>query len=1522
MRGASTPAFAWVGGFALLVLAQQHFLSLAQAPESLAGRTIELTVVSGDGPFASYGKYRFLPSATDDLYAIVPVYGDIAPSTGSYTYRRTSQANATLDFLDSLAGHAVATCTFRSTNSGDYTLTAGGPSSQRGTFVLYAGTSPASVAGFAVKVDITSGEPPFAEHGRFKFLPFSDNTYRVVPELGDVVESTGTYTYEKNSPFTGIVHFRDSRVGVGYTAQLSFDSATSGTIYLRQKNSHSYQTGLFVLELADTTGPLLAIANHKDSQTVTTSVVTLAGTATDAGRGDNGIESVTVNGQRANNDTAAGSVTANWYKTVVLSPGVNTITVVARDNSPNHNATTQTLTLTYLLPDAAGPVLSINSHTNQQTVTTNRITLLGTASGSGRGNNGIRSVTVNGERAANDTATGSGAANWSINLSLVPGANTVTVAAQDNSVNHNTTTVTLVIYYVALDVAGPSVTITSHIDGQTVSESEIVIAGTASDGGCGDNGVKSVTVNGDRANGDVATGSATARWSKIVGLVPGLNTITVVARDASPRQNTTTVKLSIYYVSAVSPTGATDYVYIEDALPQAGSTNVQGLWEWVSRDPVPISGNAAFKARNGSGLRGCSFINAKKVLPVNLGDSMLAYVYLNTAARPRMIMLQWRVGTSWEHRAYWGEDLFPTEWTKGEPASKVRIGDLPAAGQWVRLEVPARLVGLEAKEVNGLAVNVHDGEAAWDHIGKALAARDRVWVGDDVPDGAVTEAYWAETWTWTNASPEPYFGTRIHLSTNVSGMGTHFLSVPKPGWHLGANDSLFSYVFLDRALPPKMIMLQWWDGSWEHRAYWGEDRFPTSWTKGERTSKVFMGTLPASGQWVRLTVPAAIVGLDNKTVTGLAFTTYGGRAYWDNTGRSVPCSDFVWVNDQLPAGAVAQAYGGDAWTWSSSAPGPFSGEKMHVSRAANGLHGHYFLNAKDRLHVNRDDVLMAYVFVNPTNVPRMLMLQWNDGGQTNPWGHRAYWGETLFSYGVDGPPDRCYMGPLPAPGKWVRLEVPAKLLGLEGRTLQGMSFDCYGGEVAWDHAGKSSASLEEDVIWLADALPPGARTEEFNEPGWNWAQGFPTPVVGDLVHKSGLSLGNKSPREYHHHLFVANSQYPVYPGDKLFAYVYLDVVKPPQMVMVQWYDGLWLHRAYWGENKFPWGNDAPPERCWLGPLPALGQWVRLEVPASSVGLENRPVSGVAFSLYGGQAWWGHAGKTPPVLKPLVPATDWVWVDDEVPPGATTMKSGDDDWLWTDEEPGPVSGKLAHKSKWVPSGTVRSHYFAYYSGQPTKAMNVTAGDELFCYVYLDPYALPQMVMLQWRVGTSWEHRAYWGENLFAYGANGPTSKVHMGILPPAGKWVRLRVPAKAVGLEGQTVNGLAFTAAGGRIWWDCAGKRSGAHGAGLLSEVTSPNAASLRLPDNAGGVSWPRPVDFLDRCVFQGGWFYGVIRGLPIGSYRIEASTNLVDWVPIGIGEASELGTIHFFEPEAARYPCRFYRSKTLQDNDGRSLGGQ
>jgi hypothetical protein len=101
---------------------------------------------------------------------------------------------------------------------------------------------------------------------------------------------------------------------------------------------------------SDTTAPTLAITSHSSGQTVTSTSVTISGTATDSGQGGNGISRVTVNGVAAANGTASGSNTATWSRAITLVSGANTITVEAVDGAGNLRM--QQITLNVSLPVA------------------------------------------------------------------------------------------------------------------------------------------------------------------------------------------------------------------------------------------------------------------------------------------------------------------------------------------------------------------------------------------------------------------------------------------------------------------------------------------------------------------------------------------------------------------------------------------------------------------------------------------------------------------------------------------------------------------------------------------------------------------------------------------------------------------------------------------------------------------------------------------------------------------------------------------------------------------------------------------------------------------------------------------------------------------------------------------------------------------------------------------------------------------------------------------------------------------
>jgi hypothetical protein len=320
-------------------------------------------------------------------------------------------------------------------------------------------------------------------------------------------------------------------------------SAMDGAEFPNQTNI----TLRVVYQLGDVTPPTLTIDSPRNNSTVNTSSITVSGTATDSGTGGSGIASVTLNGTVIPGSTTTGSATVNWSQAVNLQRGANVIALVATDNSAAHNQATATITVDYEPVDTLPPIITIDSHRNNQTVATSSITLAGTATDNDNGGNGVSSVTINGVAADNGTATGSITAHWSKVVNLNLGANVLAVVARDDSPNKNEGSQTITITYDPTDNAGPDIQVTSHHKEQTVSSPTIVLAGTASDAGHGDNGISGVTVNAEAAAGGTATAGGIATWSRQINLNLGLNVISVVATDNSANKNSTAQTIKITY---------------------------------------------------------------------------------------------------------------------------------------------------------------------------------------------------------------------------------------------------------------------------------------------------------------------------------------------------------------------------------------------------------------------------------------------------------------------------------------------------------------------------------------------------------------------------------------------------------------------------------------------------------------------------------------------------------------------------------------------------------------------------------------------------------------------------------------------------------------------------------------------------------------------------------------------------------------------------------------------------------------
>jgi hypothetical protein len=234
----------------------------------------------------------------------------------------------------------------------------------------------------------------------------------------------------------------------------------------------------------------------------------------------------------------------NWaVKDIPLQSGTNVITVEARDAAGNTG--TDTLTVAWVVPDAAAPGLAITSPTTEKTYETAAaaIALAGTASDP----DGVAAVTWSNSAGGGGTATGT--AGWSVPfVALEPGSNRITVEARDTS--GNTTSAVLTVTRLTVDKKAPRLTIASPTQsaGYSTELETLSLAGTASD----DFGVVSVTWSNDRGGNGTAGG--TTNWSAAdVPLLAGTNTITVTARDAAGNTATDTLSVTCTPVDDSAP---------------------------------------------------------------------------------------------------------------------------------------------------------------------------------------------------------------------------------------------------------------------------------------------------------------------------------------------------------------------------------------------------------------------------------------------------------------------------------------------------------------------------------------------------------------------------------------------------------------------------------------------------------------------------------------------------------------------------------------------------------------------------------------------------------------------------------------------------------------------------------------------------------------------------------------------------------------------------------------------------------
>jgi len=184
-----------------------------------------------------------------------------------------------------------------------------------------------------------------------------------------------------------------------------------------------------------------------------------------------------------------------------------------------------------------------------------------------------------------------------------------------------------------------------------------------------------------------------------------------------------------------------------------------------------------------------------------------------------------------------------------------------------------------------------------------------------------------------------------------------------------------------------------------------------------------------------------------------------------------------------------------------------------------------------------------------------------------------------------------------------------------------------------------------------------------------------------------------------------------------------------------------------------------------------------------------------------------AGMGRPRSTVLVEPYEKIWLDDEPRLAEySRFEAPIEDCFFAEGPNHPVlSGK---QSLAMRGGNQQLFWISKF--KPT--MIVGEGDVFFVHVWIDPAHPPRELVVE-MLSSAWEHRAFWGEDLAYQGKLGTSSRLPMGKVPEAGRWIRLEIPAQDIGLKpGTEVTGIGLRQFQGSVYWDKIGLKTRLPGA--------------------------------------------------------------------------------------------------------------
>ncbi len=228
---------------------------------------------------------------------------------------------------------------------------------------------------------------------------------------------------------------------------------------------------------------------------------------------------------------------------------------------------------------------------------------------------------------------------------------------------------------------------------------------------------------------------------------------------------------------------------------------------------------------------------------------------------------------------------------------------------------------------------------------------------------------------------------------------------------------------------------------------------------------------------------------------------------------------------------------------------------------------------------------------------------------------------------------------LTTPGDEKRLtELESKIKGVDARiaaVVAGLNYT--------DPAtlNQTPSGTKTETIWFEDDFPKGT-TPGVAGDAIRW-----TTRGGGEVFSGNRALIRTAVNTVAQDYWSGGATFTVPANGTIFVYTYLDPANLPGAIMVQFHVGGWKHRAIWGaEDKIGFGTAGTFEKVAMGPLPKAGEWVRLEIPASKLGLKaGAKVDGYAFTQYGGTVSWDRLGIAAETNPAKDPAWSWkIWLE--------------------------------------------------------------------------------------------------------------------------------------------------------------------------------------------------------------------------------------------------------------------------------------